>query len=423
VESVVVDKIVAKVDHFIILKSEAEINYLQFLSSGQDVSGDVRCRVFESLIINKLLLAKAEIDSITVEPDMVESNLNQRMQVFISQFGSEEKLEAYYGKSVEEFKGEFRDQVKEQLVIQRMDGEITQGIDVNPKEVRKFFAKIPEDSLPFFSTEVEVGQITHKIKQGVGSKKEVIQQLRGIRDKIASGFDFGEMARLYSQDPGNKDKGGELGFWKKTDLDPDFVAGALALKPGEISDVIESQFGFHLIQLIEVRGNEFNSRHILLRPSFSNKDVIHAQNYLDSIRKLVVVDSVPFEKAAKDFSEDMVTSSSGGIFTDQATGSTRIPMENLDTDLFFILDTMEVGAVTGPIAYRTYEGDDALRIVYYKSKVKPHRANLKDDYQKIYLAAMDEKRFRAKEEWFFKSKDEVFIRIDEEYSDCKILEK
>ncbi len=420
--SVVVDKIVAKVDHFIILKSEAELNYLQYLSSGQDLKGNVKCRVFESLIINKLLLAKADIDSITVEEDMVEANLNQRMSVFISQFGSEEKLEQYYGKTVEEFKEEFREQVRDQLVIQRMDEQITQGIDVNPREVRKFFSKIPEDSLPYFSTEVEVGQIVHKVQQGAGSRDDVIRQLREIKDKIEAGFDFAEMARLYSQDPGNKDKGGELGFWKKSDLDPDYVAAALALRPGEVSDVVESQFGFHLIKLVEVRGNEFNSSHILLRPSFSELDVVHAANYLDSIRNLIVVDSMPFERAARDFSEDIVTGSNGGIFTDQGSGSTRIPMENLDTDLFFLIDTMKVGQVSRTLPYRTYDGTDALRIIYFKSKVPPHRANLEDDYQKIYFAALDEKRFLAKEEWFLKTKDEVYIQIDDEYADCKILE-
>ncbi len=420
--SVVVDKIVAKVDQFIILKSEAELNYLQYLSSGQDLRGDVKCRVFESLIINKLLLAKAEIDSVTVEDQMVEANLDQRMQVFISQFGSESRLEEYYGKTIEEFKEEFREQVRDQLIIQRMDDKITSHIDVTPKEVRRFFSKIPEDSLPYFSTEVEIGQIVHKVKQGSGSRKDVISKLREIKGKIEAGFDFGEMARLYSEDPGNKGKGGELGFWKKTDLDPDYVAAAMALKPGEVSDVVHSQFGFHLIQLIEVRGNEFNSRHILLRPTFSGKDVEHAAAYLDSIRKLIVVDSMPFEKAARDFSEDIVTSSNGGIFQDQQSGSTRIPMENVDTELFFILDSMEVGAVTKPLAYRTYDGTDALRLIYFKSKVPPHQANLGDDYQKIYFAALDQKRYLAKEEWFLKTKDEVFIQIDDEYAHCKILE-
>ncbi|QNL22025.1 peptidylprolyl isomerase [Hyphobacterium sp. CCMP332] len=421
-ESVVIDKILAKVDDHIILKSEMEVAYLQYLSSGQSLIGDAKCRVLESLIINKLLLAKAEIDSVTVSEDIVESNLDQRMQVFTSQFGSEKKLEEFYGKTIDEFKDEFRDQVRDQLIIERMDEKIASNLEASPKEVRKFFNQIPEDSLPFFSTEVVVGVLVRDINPGEGSKKSILGKMNSIRDQILNGTDFRVMAREYSQDFGNKEKGGELGYWKKSDLDPDYVAAAMKLDSGQVSPVVKTQFGYHLIQMVGKRGNEFNSRHILLRPNFSELDISYTLKEMDSIKQLILNDSMTFEKAAKEFSQDPYTKPNGGILVDQNTGSTKIPLERMDTELYFVLDTMEVGEISNPIVFTKPDGQRAMRIVYFKDKVAPHQANLQDDYQKIYQATLDEKRFEKKKEWFEKTKNQVFISIDDEYNQCKILQ-
>jgi peptidyl-prolyl cis-trans isomerase SurA len=421
-ESVVIDKILAKVDDQIILKSEMEVAYLQYLSTGQPLQGDAKCRVLESLVINKLLLAKAEIDSVTVSEDLVESNLNQRMQVFVSQFGSEEKLEEFYDKTIDEFKDEFRDQVRDQLIIEKMDGQIASNLEASPKEVRKFFNNIPEDSLPFFSTEVEVGVLVKDITPGKGTKKAILEKLNNIRERILNGTDFRVMAREYSEDYGNKDKGGELGYWRKTDLDPDYVAAAMQLDSGEVSPVVKTQFGYHLIQMVGKRGNEFNSRHILMRPEFSNMDITYTQNELDSIINLIKNDSMSFEQAAKKFSDDPYTKPNGGILVDQSTGSTKIPLEKLDPDMYFTLDTMDSGEISKPILFSKPDGQKALRVFYFKDKTPPHQANLNDDYQKIYQATLEEKRFTQKKEWFQKSKNDVFISIDDDYKYCKILQ-
>ncbi len=421
-ESVVIDKILAKVDNNIILKSEMEVAYLQFLSSGQPMMGDAKCRVLESLIINKLLLAKAEIDSVTVSEDMVEANLNQRMQVFTSQFGSEAKLEEFYGKTIEEFKDEFREQVRDQLIIEKMDDKIASDLEASPKEVRKFFSTIPRDSLPFFSTEVEVGILVKNITPGEGSKKEITEKMNSIREQILNGTDFRTMAREYSEDYGNKEKGGELGYWRKTDLDPDYVAASMKLDSGQVSGIVKTQFGYHLIQMVGKRGNEFNSRHILLRPTFSDLDIQFARNAMDSIKNLILKDSISFEKAAKEFSEDPYTKPNGGILVDQNTGSTKIPLERMDPDIYFTLDTMEPGEISEPILFAKPDGQRALRMVYFKDKVPPHQANLRDDYQKIYMATIEEKRFEIKKEWFEKTRNEVFISIDDDYNQCKILQ-
>ncbi|HEY8402731.1 MAG TPA: peptidylprolyl isomerase [Cytophagaceae bacterium] len=417
----VVDKIIAKVDNQILLKSELEMSYLQYLASSQaSQTPNLKCQVLESLLINKLLIAKAAIDSVTVDKSVVEDQLNRRMDYFIHQIGSQQKLEEYYGKTIEQLKSELRVQVKEQMLIQKMQDNITSKVTITPKEVKNFFNKIPKDSLPYFSSEVEVGHIVITPQISREQKMEARKKLELIREKVLAGDDFCKFAKIYSEDPGSAKQCGELGFFKKGDLVPEYESAALRLKPNEISNVIESEYGFHLIQLIERRANEFNTRHILIKPVSSTKDLSYSTKFLDSIRTLILKDSITFEKAAKKYSSDKATVGSGGFFLDEMTGSSKISVEDLDPGLFFTIDTMEAGEITQPIPYRTPDGVDAVRIIYLKSKTPPHVANLRDDYQKIYLAALNEKKAKAVNEWFDKTKGEVYIDIDDEYKDCEL---
>lgn len=421
-KEVVVDKIVAKVDNYIILKSELEKMYLDYLSKGELMGANAKCQILESLVINKLMVAKAEIDSVVVSEGEVNSNLDRRMQYFVNQIGSEEKIEQYYGKSLEEFKDELRDNVKEQLIVQKMQSEITANIKVTPSEVKKFFNSIPSDSLPFFSTEVTVGQIVKIPTIAKEQKEKVRQELIELRQKIVSGeADFQEMAKKHSDEPGAENSGGNIGFFKRGELAPEYEAAALKLKPGEISMPVETKFGFHLIQMIERRGNLFNTRHILIIPSSSKLDIGEAENYLDSIRTKIINEEITFEKAAKEHSEDMETSASGGFFLDES-GSNRISVEELDPSVFFAIDTMQVGTISKPLPYRTPDGKDAVRILFYKTKMRPHQANLKEDYQKIQAAALNEKKNRILSKWFSEANKDVFILIDDEYNFCEILQ-
>ncbi len=414
----VIDDIIAKVDNYIVLKSDLDKAYLQYVSQGQKGGEDAKCGILQTLIMNKLLVAKADIDSVTVDDADVKSNLDQRMQVIISQIGSEEKLEKYYGKSVDDFKAELFDQIKEQLIGQKMEDNITSDINVTPTEVKKFFNNIPKDSLPYLSTEVEVGQIVKIPKAGEGQQEKARQLALSLRNRIlngrdiskdyagwkvtitpdgklsifdqagteykgtwifdsqqlhftiklneisfaanafqytwnitrlgrdslkfsnadinnsskfflkkevpfprnstaididllsgnwsvigffANGEDFAKLAAEYSDDPGSAKAGGNLGFASRGMMVPEYEAAAMRLKPGEISMPVKSEYGYHIIQLIERRGNEYNTRHILIRPDFSQVDFKNAENFLDSIRTLIMNDSIPFEKAAKYF--------------------------------------------------------------------------------------------------------------------------
>lgn len=421
---VILDKIIAKVDNYIVLKSEYDVTLLQALHSGSKFDHKkTPCEVLENLLINKLLLAKAEIDSIVVDDKQVEAELDHRMSYFISQIGSKEKLEAYYNKSVNQLKNELRKQVKEQKVVQKMQMTITEKIKVTPGEVKKFFNDIPTDSLPFYSKEYELGQIVKLPSVNKIQKIKTRERLGRIRDMIVNQNEsFAKMAKDFSEDPGGSARnGGEIGFFKKGDLVPEYEAAALKLKPGETSPIVESQFGFHIIQLIERRGNEFNTRHILLRPVSSENDVEEAAHFLDSLRNKIVKDSIKFDVAAKEHSDDKATKETGGMLSSQSTNSNKIPAEEIDANLVFLIDTLKIGGVSKPIPYRTEDGKDGYRIVYLKAATQPHQANLKDDYLKIQAEALNQKKNKAVEQWFFKTKNEVFIDLSDEHKDCEIL--
>ncbi|MCP4520259.1 MAG: peptidylprolyl isomerase [Cytophagales bacterium] len=418
----VVEQIIAKVDNEIILQSDLDIAYLQFLSSSSFYGENLRCKVLETLIINKLLIAKAEIDSVTVEPENINSQLDRRMAMLLQRYrGDEEALQKQYGKTISELKDELYEQVEEQLIIQKMQRKITADVSITPLDVKRFFNSIPKDSLPYFSTELEVGQIVIKPRAGTASKKKAKTLLEGLKNQIKNGTDFSELAKKHSQDPGSAPYGGELGFFKRGQLVPEYDATALNLQPGELSEIVESQFGFHLIQMIEKRGNEYNSRHILIRADESSLDLEATRLQLDSLKSAIENDSVTFSKAAYDFTEDPATKPTGGFFLDPQTGSSRVSAENLDASLYFIVNKMKVGDISAPMDYRTADGKQALRIVYLKEKLAPHEANLRDDYQKIYNAALEEKKNKALNEWFTNTKKEVFIEVIDDYKNCEIL--
>ncbi len=420
-KGVVIDKIIAKVDDKMVLKSDLEAAYLQYLSSGQPTNTNTKCGLLESLVVNKLLVAKAEIDSVIVTEIEVEQNLNQRVQMILSRFGGDPAaLESYYGKSMDQIQDEIRADVREQLIVQRMQGTITADLSVTPAEVQAFFNRIPKDSLPYFSAEVSVGQIVKIPEIGRAQKDRAREQLLSYKKRVEAGESFETLAQRYSQGP-SAPKGGNLGFQYRGNLVPAYEAAALQLEPGQISDPVESEFGFHLIQLIERRGNEYNSRHILLQLEPSEEDLEEVRVYLDSLRTVIITDSLSFEKIAKEYSDDQLTASNGGFMMGE-TGSAFVATDQLDFETFLTLDTMKLGNITAPLSYRLEDGKDAMRILYYKDKIKPHQANLLDDYQKISNAALAEKRNRILNSWFDNARDDVFIRIDDEYNNCQILQ-
>lgn len=417
-----VDKIIAKVDNYIVLKSDLERAYQDYITNGGTPSQEARCQYLAILLRNKLMVAKAEIDSVVVGDDQVESNMQRRFDLILSQFGgSQQQIEEAYGKTMEQIKGDIYDQIKEQLVVQKMQEEITKDITVTPNEVKRFFNKIPVDSIPYLSAEVEVGQIVRLAKVSQKQKEETKRQLIEIRERIVEGEDFATLAKKFSADPSVVTNGGDMGFVGRGVMVPEFEAMSFKLKVGEISMPVESAFGFHIIQLLGRRGNEYHSQHILMSPSPSESDLTEASRFLDSVRTLILSKSYDFEKAAKEFSDDVMTKSEGGYFADP-DGGTYVSVDELDPVVFFNIDTMKVGGISKPVAYRTDQQKDAVRIFYYKSRIPPHQASLNEDWSKIENYTLNEKKNRVLFKWFEKVRQDVFINIDPTYNYCRLLE-
>lgn len=422
-EGFVVDEIIAKVDNYIVLKSELERAYQDYITNGGTPNDRIRCQYLALLVRGKLMMAKAEIDSVVVLDAEVDTNTKQRMDIILSQSGKTvDELEAIYGKTMEQIRLELREQIREQMIVGRMEDHITQDIKVTPSEVRRFFNRIPKDSLDYFSASVEVGQIVKVAEVNEKQKNVTRGQLIDLRNRILAGEDFSKLAREYSDDPSVTGNGGNMGWVGRGRMVPEYEAMAFKLKPGEISMPFETSFGFHIMQLIERRGNEYNSRHILISPRPSEDDLAKATRYLDSLRTKILSDTVTFERAAKEYSDDVETKGNGGFFSDRES-NTRLLVDELDPVIFFTVDTMKVGAVSKPIVYRTDEGKDAVRILYYKSRIPPHQASLDQDWTRIQNATLNHKKDRALQKWFQKARKDVFISIDDEYDFCGILDE
>jgi len=419
----VVDEVIAKIDNYIILKSELERAYQDYIVNGGAPSQNAKCQYLALLIRSKLMMAKAEIDSVIVLDMEVDANTENRMDMILSQSGKTvDELEQIYGKTMEQIQLELRDQIKEQMVVGKMEGTITEGIKVTPAEVRKFFNRIPKDSLDFFSASVEVGQIVKVATVNEAQKTSTKTDLVNIRNRILAGENFNELAKKYSEDPSVVSNGGDMGWVGRGRMVPEFEAMAFKLKPGEISMPFESSFGIHIMQLLERRGNEYHSRHVLISPRPSKEDLENATTFLDSIRTRIVNEEIKFETAAKEYSDDKGTKTNGGFFSDQ-DNNTKILVDELDPVVFFNIDTMKVGHVSRPIAYRTDTGKDAVRILFYKSRIPPHQASLEQDWTRIQAATLNQKKERALQKWFMKARKDVFINIDPVYNQCGILDE
>ncbi len=418
----VIDQVIAVVGKQIILQSEIETQYLQFLSQGNKPDLEIKCSLIDQMLLQKLMINQSEIDSVTVPDNQVDGEIERRIRYFVSQIGSEQKLEEYYKKSIAEIKNDFRDIIRDQLLAQTMQGRITKEITVSPSEVKTYFRAIHPDSIPYINSELEIEQI---VRQPIVSKEQkdgVIEQLNGIRKKIIDGSSFAVMAGLYSKDPGTARKGGELGFMNRGDLVSEFAAVAFSLKENEVSKVFETEFGFHIVQLIERKGSQANFRHILLKPEVTQASIAAAGFFIDSIKTLILSGNYSFDSAATKFSDDQETRNNGGILINQAAGNTRFEADQLDPAIFFVIDKLRVGDISAPVMFQTLNGLQAYRLLRLKTRTLPHRASLQEDYQKIQNAALVEKQNKVLNEWVDKKKKVTYIKLHDDYKNCEALQ-
>lgn len=415
----VVDEIVGIVGSHPVYWSDVEAQLAQARVNG--MTGDptiMRCNIFEQLMFQKLLVNQAEIDSLVVSNEQVDGELDRRLRYYIQQFGSQQKLEEFYDKSINAFKDELREPLRQEILAQQAQGKIVENVKITPNETKDFFRKIPADSIPLIPTEYEIGEIVKKPVVGASQLKEAKEKLQMLRDRILKGEKFTTLAVLYSEDPGSATKSGELGFFGKGAMAPEFESAAFSLKnKGDISEIIKTKFGFHLLQLIERKGDQVNVRHILIIPKVSPDDLVLAGAKLDSISNLIRLDSITFEKAAMKFSDDP-GKVNGGLMQSQNTGNTSLAADELDPKVFFVIDKMQPGEVSTSVPYTTEDGTQAYRLLYLKTRTTPHRANMKDDYNKIQEWALESKKQKAVTKWIGMKSKSAYIRIGERFRDC-----
>ena len=414
-----IDGVVAVVGENTILQSEIEQQALQSRNTGL-TSSELRCAILEQFLQEKLLLDQAKIDSIVITDSDVESKLDQNMQFFIRQFGSKEALEAQYGRSVLQIKEDFRESIRNQILSQKMQYELTNNISITPSEVRAFFNNLPKDSIPFIDILVEVEQIVAYPPLGDQAIFNVREKLLDLRKRILDGEDFGTLAILYSED-GSASNEGEIGFMGKTELDPEYAKAAFSLKVGQVSKIVESEYGFHLIQLIDRRDDRVNTRHILIKPIVTAESKKKAINRLDSMLVLIHADSLTFEQAALKFSQDKKSRLSNGLIVNPNTNSSLFQLTDMEEKDYLIIRDMKIGEIS-----KAFESTDENRKVIYKivklkSRTDPHRANLKQDYVLIQNMALIDKKMTIVKKWIEDKQIDTYIHIDARYDGCDFM--
>jgi peptidyl-prolyl cis-trans isomerase SurA len=415
----IIDGVVGIVGSKMIMKSDIEKQYIEFRMQGniQGTATSMKCIIMENMLYQKLLLNQADVDSITVTDAMVESEMDRRMRYFINQAGSPEKLEDYFQKTIVEIKNDMREVIRENLLIQEEQGKIVKDITITPSEVKAFFRRLPKDSIPEISSEIEIGIIVSQPAISEAEKQEVKDKLLNIRDRVRKGDDFATLAILYSEDPGSSRKGGELGMFKRGEMRPEFEAAAFKLKPGEISDIVETEDGLHIIQMIERRGEYINVRHILLQPKISPENLARAKNFLDSVANLIREKKISFADAVIRFSDDP-SRNNGGLLINATTGDSKFEASQLDPKIFFVIDKLKVGDISDPAVFKTDRGKEEYRLYYLKERTLPHKANLETDYSRIQEIALEKKRMKAADAWVAEKTAKTYIRIIDPYDKC-----
>jgi peptidyl-prolyl cis-trans isomerase SurA len=412
-----VDGVTAIVGGDVILKSDIEEQYDVF--NRQNFGKPVTyCEVFEELLFQKLLIHHAAIDSISVGEEEVEANMDRRIQQLIMQMGDQKKLEDFYEKSVVEIKEDMRSLIKEQLTAQRMQMTVVEGIEVTPSEVREYYENLQEDSIPLISAEVELSQIVKYPELSEEAEQEVITKLEELKDRIENGTSFSSMAILYSEDPGSNKKGGEYQGIQRGVFVKEFEAVAFNLRKGEISDPFKTEFGYHIVQLLEKRGEELDLRHILIKPKLTQENLQEAKNFLDSVSVAIADGKMTFEEASRRFSDDEQTRFNGGQMSNFQSGNNKFEVSQLDRGLFGLISSLSEDEISVATFYRTEDQREAFRIVRLDAKYEPHRANLDLDFTRIKGFALQQKQAKTVEEWKEEKLADTFVKINEGYYDC-----
>ena len=419
-QSNVIDEVIAVIGDTPVLLSDVEMQYQQAVIQGADFQGDLKCHIFEQLMIQNLLIEQAKLDSIEVGENMVIMQVDRMINEYINRAGSREKLEEWLNKPLFQIKKDQRVIVRNQMITQEMQRNITSGVKLTPAEIRAFYRNTNPDSLPMVQAQYEIQQIRINPQIDLEEIESVKARLREFQRQVAEGRDFATLAVLYSEDPGSAPRGGELGFMSRAELVPEFAQVAFNMQePGRVSKIVESEFGFHIIQLVERQGDRANVRHILLKPKPKAAAIEAARLKADSIANLIRVDSVSFEEAALLYSMDKDSKLTGGLMVNPQDNSTKFDIQMIPPSINRQLEKMKVSDISDAFMMKDERyGKDYFAIIKLKSKVDSHRANLTDDYQLIQTILENKKREEIFKKWITDKQQDTYISINPRWSGC-----
>jgi len=412
-KKVVADKIAAVVGDRIILQSDVRNSVADMARRGENLPPNAECMIMEQAVVSKVMMLQAEKDSLPVTEEDVEADLDNRIRSYVNQFGSQEAVEEIAGKTIYQIKDDARESVREQKLAASMQRKIVENVRITPVEVKAWFEKIPKDSLPFYESELEIGQIILYPKASRDLEQYIIGEMNNYRRQIELKLtNFEQLAKRVSEDPGSKDRGGQyqLNRNEKT-WDPVFLSTSFRLKEGGISPPVKSKFGFHIIQMVQRNGDDAIVRHILRIPPVTSDELDQAKRKLDTVRSKIIAGTLTFNEGAAKYSDEESAKYTGPYLTNR-DGSTFVTIDQLDKDMVSLLAKLKPGDYSMPVAYENEQGKKGVRIVHLKSRSTPHRMNLQDDYSKIAQFALEEKKAKVMEKWIQNKLETYYVKID-----------
>jgi len=418
-----IDKIVAQVGDNIVLKSDIQAQKLQAIQAGIEITPEIDCQILEELMYQFLLLNQAQLDSIIISDAQVDAEMESKLRVIEQQIGSRQKLEEFYGKSVTQIKREFRPIIRDQLLAKEMERQLTSELSLTPREVENFFKLIPMDSIPLINSQLSFQQIVAYPAITADDKQRAFDQLVEIRKNIIqNGKSFSTQARIHSMDPGSAKEGGEITATRGM-MVPAFESSLFKLEVGDVSEVFETTYGYHIVKLIDRKGDNYTVQHILIIPTFANDALEKAAYRIDSCYQRLKSGDISWDEAVLLYSNDEMTKQNRGVITNPITGEQTWDMEDLsqvDQQIYLITDAMEKGDISEPNLYTNFmERKQGVRIVRLMNRTTPHRANLEDDYALIQRAAENDKKMKLIQDWTQAKIQNAYIKIDDNYKDCQ----
>ena len=412
-----IDKIIAVVGDEIVLRSEVENQYLQYISQGVTSNEELRCEILEDLMTQKLLIFSCKQDSISVTKEEIEQEVETRVNYYVDQIGSIEKVEQYFEKDIYQIKRVLSELVEDQFLIQRMQSSITKDVKITPFDVNEFYEKMDKSELPLIEDRYKLSQIIVKPKMSEDQINKLTDRLNAFRKRVLNGEDFKVLAALYSDDPGSANNGGEIGFVSRGTFVPEFEKVAFRLKKGEVSEIVKTNFGYHIIQLIERRGDQVNVRHILLKPKYSSTSLQNARLRIDSIYNKIKNNEISFSQAIKSYSDDD-TKNNNGLLINPSNGSSTYTIAELGSSIKYLIEGLNEDDFTKPVKVESNEGS-IYRILNVVEKISSHTANLDLDYDFFQTQALNFKKQEKLDEWIEKRIKNTYVELKEIDKNCK----